>query len=74
MSLSLTLALAPLLAGSDARACKAAWDDTTAIREMFFSVERMEEHARSLARAQRIKPHSQLGTRCSTGSRTTKRA
>ena len=37
------------------------WDDTDAIREVLFSVERMQEHARSLARAQAVKPQRQLG-------------
>ncbi|HEY0957804.1 MAG TPA: glucoamylase family protein [Novosphingobium sp.] len=40
---------------------KPPWDDTAAIREALFSVERMEEHARSLALAQAVKPHRQLG-------------
>jgi cyclic beta-1,2-glucan synthetase len=31
---------------------RAPWDDPNAIREMLFSVERLEEHARSLAEAQ----------------------
>ena len=31
------------------------WNDTNAIREMLFSVERLQEHARSLAAAQHIK-------------------
>ena len=37
------------------------WNDTAAIREEISSAERMEEHARSLARAQAVKPHRQLG-------------
>src|SRR5688572_20720861 len=40
---------------------KPPWDDTAAIREMLFSVERMEEHARSLAAAQAVKPHRRRG-------------
>ncbi|MDE8652797.1 GH36-type glycosyl hydrolase domain-containing protein [Novosphingobium album (ex Liu et al. 2023)] len=40
---------------------KPPWNDTAAIREVIFSVERMEEHARSLAQAQLVKPHRQLG-------------
>ncbi|MBV1691995.1 glycosyl transferase [Novosphingobium sp. G106] len=40
---------------------KPPWNDTAAIREVIFSVERMEEHARSLAQAQVVKPHRQLG-------------
>lgn len=40
---------------------KPPWNDTAAIREALFSVERMEEHARSLAHAQIVKPHRQLG-------------
>lgn len=31
------------------------WNDTSAIREMLFSVERLQEHARSLAAAQQIR-------------------
>jgi cyclic beta-1,2-glucan synthetase len=58
----LTLALAPLLGRVLRRAsAKPPWNDTTAIREALFSVERMEEHARSLARAQNVKPHRQAG-------------
>lgn len=37
------------------------WDDTNAIREMLFSVERLEEHARSLAAAQEVKPQRPRG-------------
>jgi cyclic beta-1,2-glucan synthetase len=47
-----------IFAGSPA---PSPWDDTTAIREALFSIERMEEHARSLALAQRVKPYRQLG-------------
>jgi cyclic beta-1,2-glucan synthetase len=37
------------------------WRDKTAIREMLFSVERLEEHARSLAAAQPVRPQSARG-------------
>lgn len=37
------------------------WNDTAAIREELFSVERMAEHARSLAAVQSLKPHRPLG-------------
>src|SRR4051794_26863829 len=37
------------------------WDDTSAIRGQLFSVERMVEHARSLALAQAVGPRRQLG-------------
>lgn len=40
---------------------QAPWIDTSAIREMLFSVERLEEHARSLARAQAVRPRWQRG-------------
>jgi cyclic beta-1,2-glucan synthetase len=60
MSLSLTFALAPLL-GRALKRVPSPWNDTTAIREELLSVERMEEHARSLARAQAVKPSRQLG-------------
>ena len=40
---------------------KPPWDDTAAIREVLFSVERMEEHAQSLAAAQVVKPQRQRG-------------
>jgi len=39
---------------------KSPWDDTAAIREVLFSVERMQEHARSLALAQTVKPRLRL--------------
>ena len=61
LSLSLTFALAPLLGRAFKRAPAPPWNDTAAIREELLSVERMEEHARSLARAQAVKPHRQLG-------------
>ena len=64
MPLSLTLALAPLLGRTLKRAPQPPWDDTAAIREELLSAERMEGHARSLARAQRVqrvKPLRQLG-------------
>ncbi|HEU5482424.1 MAG TPA: glucoamylase family protein, partial [Sphingomicrobium sp.] len=37
------------------------WDDKTTIREMLFSVERLEEHARSLAAAQPVRPQVSRG-------------
>jgi cyclic beta-1,2-glucan synthetase len=37
------------------------WDNTNAIREMLFSVERLEEHARSLAASQGVKPQRPKG-------------
>lgn len=37
------------------------WGDTNAVREMLFSVERLEEHARSLAAAQEVKPQTPRG-------------
>ncbi len=62
MSVSLTVALAPWLGRVFSGASASPpWNDTTAIREAIFSVERMEEHARSLARAQAIKPRRQYG-------------
>ncbi|HYU95651.1 MAG TPA: glucoamylase family protein [Sphingomicrobium sp.] len=44
------------------RALAAPWNDTAAIREELSSAERMEEHARSLARGQAVKPYRQLGS------------
>lgn len=38
---------------------KSPWDDTNAIREALFSVERLDEHARSLAAAQAVRPQRQ---------------
>ena len=61
MPLSLTLALTPLLGRAFKRAPAPPWNDTAAIREEISSAERMEEHARSLARAQAVKPHRELG-------------
>jgi len=61
MPLSLTLALAPFLGRAFTRAhAQPPWNDTAAIRQELASAERMEEHARSLARAQRVKPQRQL--------------
>jgi cyclic beta-1,2-glucan synthetase len=37
------------------KSSQAPWNDTSAIREMLFSVERLEEHARGLAVAQTVK-------------------
>ena len=37
------------------------WNDTNAIREMLFSVDRLEEHARSLATAQKVKQQRPSG-------------
>ncbi|MES1972917.1 MAG: glucoamylase family protein [Pseudomonadota bacterium] len=37
------------------------WQDTNAIREAIFSIERLQEHARSLAIAQTIRPQRQIG-------------
>lgn len=37
------------------------WDDKSPIREMLFSVERLEEHARSLAAAQPVRPQRRRG-------------
>jgi cyclic beta-1,2-glucan synthetase len=37
------------------------WDDSTPIRSEFFSVERLEEHARTLAAAQQVTPGVQKG-------------
>ncbi len=58
----LTFGLTPLLGRVFKRAPpKPPWNDTAAIREALFSVERMEEHAQSLALTQGVKPHRQLG-------------
>ena len=46
------------------RSARSPWDDTDAIREMLFSVERLEEHARSLAAAQGVKPQRSRGHPC----------
>ena len=55
------MALAPVLGRIfNPRAPSPPWDDTAAIREVLFSVERMEEHARSLALTQIVKPQLQL--------------
>jgi len=62
MQLSLTLALAPFLGRAFKRTPAPPWNDTAAIREEISSAERMVEHARSLARAQAVKPHRQLGS------------
>ena len=45
------------------RTCDAEppWDDPNVIRQTIFSIERLESHARSLARAQVIRPHRQKG-------------
>jgi cyclic beta-1,2-glucan synthetase len=40
---------------------KTRWDDSTPIRAEFFSVERLEDHARSLAAAQPVMPGVQKG-------------
>lgn len=62
MPLPLTFGLAPLLGRVLKRAPpKPPWNDTSAIREALFSVERMEEHAQSLALTQGVKPHRQTG-------------
>ena len=58
----LTIALAPLVGWLFRGASpKAPWNDTAAIREVLFSVERLQEHAQSLALTQGVKPHRQLG-------------
>jgi len=62
MPLSLTLALAPLFGRGFKRAPAPPWNDTAAIREDLSSAERMEEHARSLARAQAVKPYRPPGS------------
>jgi cyclic beta-1,2-glucan synthetase len=58
----LTLALAPFLARAFGRTPAPPWTDTAAIREEISSAERMVEHARSLARAQTVRPHRQRGS------------
>ena len=60
--LSLSFALAPFLGRALKRAPPLPWNDTAAIREELSSAERMEEHARSLARAQTVKPYRQSGS------------
>jgi cyclic beta-1,2-glucan synthetase len=58
----LKLALAPFLRRLFKRAPPGPpWNDTAAIRETLFSVERMEEHAQSLALTQGVRPQLQLG-------------
>ncbi len=57
----LTFVLAPFLGRLLSPASsKPPWDDTSAIRAALFSVERMEEHAHSLALAQVVRAKPQL--------------
>ncbi len=58
----MSFALAPFLGRALKRAPPLPWNDTAAIREELSSAERMEEHARSLARAQTVKPYRQSGS------------
>ena len=50
----------------------AVWRDEAPIRSELFSVERLEEHARSLAAAQTVRPGARDGRRSTVGWPTTR--